>query len=431
MLHGVFWLVPNSRAVALRFAQSFGIVRFSQPLAARERWTITGGAAMSVVEKLSVLADRIPKLNLAQIETEEATKNALIMPFIQALGYDVFNPEEVVPEFTADVGLKKGEKVDYAIRVDGKVVIIIEAKKVSEDLSSDHMGQLYRYFGVMHTRIAILTNGLVYQFYSDLDDKNKMDHAPFLVLDLRDLREKDLNELTKLSRENFDLDNMLVAASDLKAMRQIRVILDRQFEDPDEDFVKYFFQAANPNSRFAKSAKEQFTRLVKESLRQRVTEQANKRLQSALTVSQADPATPVPEDGSSASANGANEAVAMPTSEGEADNSNIVTTEEELDGFRIIKAIVCSEVSPERIVHRDTQSYFGILFDDNNRRPICRLRFNSDTKKYIGIFDADKKETKHPLSSLNEIYKHAEPLRATVRRYLDSEGSVDDATPVP
>lgn len=387
---------------------------------------------MSVVEKLAALAARIPKLNLAQIETEEATKNALIMPFIQALGYDVFNPEEVVPEFTADVGLKKGEKVDYAVRVDDKVVIIIEAKKVSEDLTKTHMDQLYRYFGVTHTRIAILTNGLVYQFYSDLDDKNKMDRAPFLVLDLTALREEDLKELIKLSRQNFDLDNMLVAASDLKAMRQIRVILDRQFEAPDEDFVKYFFQAANPNSRFAKSAKEQFTKLVKESLRQRVTEQANKRLQSALTVSQSDPDTPIPESPViTSSGNSKKETLPIQTDGTEADNNSIVTTEEELDGYRIIMAIVCSEVSPERVVHRDTQSYFGILFDDNNRRPICRLRFNSDKKKYIGLFDADKKETKHLLSSLNEIYMHAEALRATVRLYLDNDGSADEPTPAP
>ncbi len=386
---------------------------------------------MSVVEKLSALAARVPKLNLAQIETEEATKNALIMPFIQALGYDVFNPDEVVPEFTADVGLKKGEKVDYAIRVDGEVVIIIEAKKVSEELSSGHVSQLYRYFGVTHTRIAILTNGLVYQFYSDLDDKNKMDCAPFLVLDLTDLREKDLNELSKLSRQNFDLDNMLVAASDLKAMRQIRVILDRQFEEPDEDFVKYFFQAANPNARFIKSAKEQFTRLVKESLRQRITEQANKRLQTALSVSQTDPATPIPAISESEDADRPinDDAPTVSVSAEEADN-NIVTTEEELDGFRIVRAIVCSEVSPERVVHRDTQSYFGILFEDNNRRPICRLRFNSEKKKYIGIFDADKKETKHLLSSLDEIYKYGEALRATVRGYLDS-GVADEVTPIP
>ena len=94
--------------------------------------------------------------------TEEAAKTALVMPFLQALGYDVFNPAEVVPEFTADVGIKKGEKVDYALCIDGRVNILIECKPSTIDLDLKHASQLYRYFSTTDARVAVLTNGVVY-----------------------------------------------------------------------------------------------------------------------------------------------------------------------------------------------------------------------------------------------------------------------------
>ncbi len=118
---------------------------------------------MSFDEKIAALIQRLPKL-ANHLQTEEATKNALVMPFIAALGYDVFNPKEVVPEFTADVGTKKGEKVDYAIMRDGETIILIECKKANGDLSQENMSQLHRYFTVTKARITILTNGIHYRY---------------------------------------------------------------------------------------------------------------------------------------------------------------------------------------------------------------------------------------------------------------------------
>lgn len=114
------------------------------------------------------------------LATEEATKTALIMPFFSLLGYDVFNPMEFIPEFVADVGTKKGEKVDYAIMNEGKPVILIEAKGVDDDLTK-HDAQLFRYFTVTDAKFAILTNGIVYKFFTDLEEPNKMDEKPFLL----------------------------------------------------------------------------------------------------------------------------------------------------------------------------------------------------------------------------------------------------------
>jgi hypothetical protein len=97
--------------------------------------------------------------------------------------------------------------------------------------------------------------------------------------------------------------------------------------------------------------------------------------------------------------------------------SGIVTTQEELDGYQIVKAIACSEVKPYRVAHRDSKSYFAILLDNNNRKPIARLWFNGKKQKYLGLFDENKVETKHPLDNLEDIYGHAAEIRSSVARY--------------
>src|SRR6476646_201369 len=166
---------------------------------------------MEFEERRAALATKVRNQHDA-IQTEEATKNAFVMPFISTiLGYDVFNPLEVVPEFTADVGIKKGEKIDYAIVKDGEIQILIECKKSIGPVRIEHASQLFRYFSVTNARIAILTNGEVYQFFTDLDAPNRMDEKPFLVLDLNDIDETLIPELQKLSKDVFDLDSIINA----------------------------------------------------------------------------------------------------------------------------------------------------------------------------------------------------------------------------
>ena len=137
---------------------------------------------------LDALSKRSPQLlEQGTLSTEEATKHALVLPFIQALGYDIFNPTEVVPEYTADFGLKQGEKVDYAIfreESNGEPAMLIECKRVSDPLDVSKASQLGRYFSQTPTHIGILTNGIVYKFFSDIDAENVMDATPFLVIDI-------------------------------------------------------------------------------------------------------------------------------------------------------------------------------------------------------------------------------------------------------
>lgn len=367
---------------------------------------------MSFEDKLKNLAVKAERTR-GVLETEEATKNALVMPFIAALGYDVFDPTEVVPEFTADVGIKKGEKVDYVIKRGDDIVMLIEAKKVSAPLDIEHSSQLFRYFTVTKARIAVLTNGVVYRFYSDLEEKNKMDEKPFLELNLLELRDSLIHEVGKLSKPNFDLEDMLEAASDLKYMREIRASLERQLEDPDDDFVRFFFQQANPNGRFTQSAKEQFVRLVKRTISIFISDKVGDRLRSALARSDADE-----EQGPAEAPDEADE--------DDDTRDGVVTTEEELEGYRIVKAIVCDILPAERVTYRDSKSYFAVFVDDNNRKPLCRLRLNR-SKKYVGTFDSEKNETKHAIEGVEDIYELRDSLRSTAMHWR----ALDEAAAAP
>lgn len=348
---------------------------------------------MSFDEKMAALIQRLPKLT-DHLQTEEATKNALVMPFIAALGYDVFNPKEVVPEFTADVGTKKGEKVDYAIMRDGETSILVECKKANGDLSQENMSQLYRYFTVTKARIAVLTNGIQYRFYSDLEESNKMDEKPFLELDLANPKSIALVEVKKMAKEDFDLERMLSTASELKYTSEIKKVLLAQSESPDEEFVRYFFQRVMPGSRFTAASKELFTPLVSKAFHQFLSDKVSDRLRSALENEKE-----IPD----------NHSEATPESDQETKRDGIVTTEEEIEGWNIVRAVCAKVISPSRVTHRDTKSYMGILLDDNNRKPICRFWFNSK-QKYLGVFDVNKEETRIPIDSVVDIYQHADKI---------------------
>jgi predicted type IV restriction endonuclease len=196
---------------------------------------------MDFIDRIRELATRIPK-QLEYIQTEEATKNALVMPFIGVLGYNVFDPTEVTPELNADVGIKKGEKVDYAILKDGKPIILFECKWHKTNLDNIHPTQLYRYryFSVTECRIAVLTNGIVYRFFSDLEEPNKLDQKPFLEFNMLDVQESLVAELKKLSKDAFNLEEMISSAADLKYTREIKRILTSELNSPSDKLVHFF-----------------------------------------------------------------------------------------------------------------------------------------------------------------------------------------------
>jgi len=364
---------------------------------------------MDFIEEIASLSSRA-KNQIDHLETEEGTKNALIMPFIKALGYDPFDPREVVPEFTADVGTKKGEKVDYAIRVDDKPVMLFECKHAGAPLDPDHAGQLFRYFHVTEAKIGVLTNGLRYKFFTDLEQENKMDERPFLTFDLLHVDDSKVGELKRLRKSSFDLEDMLSAAHDLKYRKALLEYLQIQWDEPGDEFVRYMTGQVY-DGRITKNVRAQFKSIVHDALRQFVSDKIRGRLSTALAEEEAG-AQPAPDsDGIESVAEEEDLPEGVVSKEGD-----VVTTEEEMEAFRIVRAIMREVVNVNRVAHRDVKSYFGVLLDDNNRQPICRLRFHA-TQKYLGLFDADKNEQRVPIDSLDEIYEHAERLKQTVEFY--------------
>ncbi|HWJ69307.1 MAG TPA: type I restriction endonuclease [Sphingobium sp.] len=353
---------------------------------------------MELAARLTALHERTQQ-HREILLTEEAAKNALIMPFLQTLGYDVFNPAEVVPEFTADIGTKKGEKVDYAICRDGKVSILVECKPSSAELSLNHAGQLFRYFSVTDARLAILTNGVVYQFYSDIDKPNKMDDNPFFVFSMDTIRKADIRILEQFTKAGFDIDKIVQEAGNLKLESQIKSVLEAEFAEPSEEFVKLIAGRVH-NGRLTAAVKDNFQRLVAGSVSSIIRNSVNDRITSALAAS----TLPEPDN----------------TANGSVQDEAIVTTPEEISGFHIVQAIASRMVDPKRIVMRDAKSYCAILLDDNNRKTLARLHFNGINTKYLGTF-TDKEETRHTLDDLTQIYQHAAAIEARIKEFDATE----------
>jgi hypothetical protein len=353
---------------------------------------------MEFIDHIRVVASRIPTHG-STLLTEEATKNALIMPFIMALGYNVFDPAEVTPEIVADIGVKKGEKVDYAILKDGKPVILFECKKCGADLGSVQASQLFRYFTVTDARFGILTNGVQYRFYSDLEQANKMDLTPFWEFDLGEFKDQDIEQLRKFAKDKFDMQEILNTAADLKFTRAIQKVLTEQLANPSEEFVRVVTAPVYPG-RMTPAAKQQFAVLTKRAFQQFIADRINDRLKAAmegagpLEEREADP-TPVIASGEAAK------------------EQNVQTTDEEREAFYIVRAIARERVAAKRVVMRDAQSYCAILLDDNNRKTICRLYLNSPKKKYIAFLD-NKSEERLPIADISDIYQYADRIDAAV-----------------
>lgn len=352
---------------------------------------------MDFKDQIKILGDRVTKLK-DQISTEEATKNAFIMPFLQSLGYDVFNPTEVVPEFISDIGLKKGEKIDYAIFMDGKPTILIECKHWSQNLSI-HDGQLLRYFHVSKAKFGLLTNGINYRFYSDLVDPNKMDEKPFLEFNIHEIKDNQVEELKKFHKSYFDADSIVNTASELKYTNELKQLLQQELNNPSPEFVKYFAKQVYPSNISAKIL-ELFTNLTKKSAQQYISDLITERLKTALTK----------EDES------AKEQDSKLELQNQEPENKVETTEAELESFMIIKTILRQKIDIKRITYRDAQSYFAILLDDNNRKTICRLYLNGN-KKYFVVLDENKKEVKTEIQTLDDIFTFSDKLFEIVENY--------------
>ncbi|MBK3745842.1 restriction endonuclease [Paraburkholderia aspalathi] len=346
----------------------------------------------TIDESLRAISERV-KTHSSTMATEEAVKTAVVLPFLRALGYDVFDPNEIVPEFTADAVGKKGEKVDYAVKVEGDIRILIECKPISTVLEKKHLDQLYRYFSVTNAKFAILTNGRTFNFYTDLESPNRLDVRPFFVFDISDYNSAILSELKKFEKSAFDVNTILATAERLKYTSGIKQTITKLIEEPTEEFVR-LVSANVYEGRLTAPVREMLTDVTRNAFREVIMDSVKSRLTNALA--------------------GTEQAIEK-IEEVPVDDSDIVTTDEEIEGYMIVKAIVREVVTATRVAIRDAKSYCAVLLDDNNRKPLARLHFNR-TIKYIGLFDGDVEE-RIVIETLDEIYQHAERLKSTAIKY--------------
>lgn len=343
-------------------------------------------------DALKSLGTRIETL-APSITNEEQTKNAFIMPFFQTLGYDVFNPLEFVPEFTADVGIKKGEKVDYAMVIDGAPQILIECKSINENLTN-HDSQLFRYFGTTSSKFGLLTNGKEYRFYTDLDEQNKMDSTPFLTVDLTNIKDNQFLELAKFHKENFDVDKISSSAAELKYLNNLKLFLSENLNEPTESFIAYLVSQIYDGIK-TKSTLEKFSPIIKKGFNQFITERVNEKLSAALNTSV--------------------ETKTLDTTEEIQEvfqDDGIITTPEELEAFTVFKVASKDFIDPSRLYYRDTKSYFGILIDDNNRKWVFRF-YQKATKNLIEIRDSGTFEIDTPI----DIAMYQDKIKQAIENY--------------
>lgn len=350
---------------------------------------------MDFIEKLRQFSDRIESIK-DTIQTEEATKTSIIMPFFAMLGYDVFNPHEFMPEYTADVGIKKGEKVDYAILFDNTPTILIEAKSINENLNK-HGSQLFRYFGTSKAKFAILTNGVVYKFFTDLDDINKMDEKPFLEINMLDIKEYQIIELKKFAKDNFNIEEIFNVASDLKYSNEFKSIISSEMASPSDDFIKFFLNRAY-DGRQTQTIIDKFKPVLRKSLNSFVNELMSDKIKIAFDNT--------PNTDTQVQTSNTDEII----------ENKIITTPEELEAYFIVKQLVSSTVSISDVKYKDNERYMAIYYSKTNNW-ICRLHFNS-AKKYIVIPDENKKPIRFDIDNIYDINNFSNDILTALNRYL-------------
>lgn len=372
---------------------------------------------MSLREDLEALSQRAIEQK-DQMVTEEAAKLALVMPFMRALGYDIFEPTEVEPEYTADFADSQGRKVDYAIKRDNKPIILIECKRVKDPLDVGKADQLALYVNATDARFGILTNGVVYKFYSS--HENRMDNDPFLEIDLANLNPGDVDALEKsrLDKASFDDKESQAVAEEMKDVGSIKTYLRKTYAQPSDEFVR--FLAGVLERRRSRNFIRYFTFLVKRAFHEFVSDELRNEVKK--TLDRATVISAAQENLETSVTNARQSDHLLAREEGVKDGGNRrprrKPTDQESEGYEKVRNMVANMVGPNKIAMRTHQNYCSVLFDDNIQKRICRLYFKASSAMKLGLFDEQKKETKYSLDSVDDIWKYANQLQAAVKRYL-------------
>lgn len=325
------------------------------------------------------------------ITTEEATKMSLVAPFFQILGYDIFNPSEFCPEFTADIGIKKGEKVDYAILINGAPIILIEVKSIGKNLDK-HSSQLFRYYSATNARFAILTNGLTYRFYTDLNEKNKMDNEPFYEFNLLNLSPDDYIEIPKFSKECFNEESIFDNASILMYSNQFIEYMQEQLSSPNDEFVRFFLKNAyqgvktqNVIDKFRPILRKALNDYIDKIVKEKMTSLVN--TSSYISAGNQEPVKPIPSN-------------------------------EEFKFYNSIQDMLQDVVEASDITYKKTESYFAVLYKNNVRKWLIRITI-SNSQTTIVVPDKNKNEIRFKINSLSDVELYKQYIKNALSMYLN------------
>ena len=281
----------------------------------------------------------------------------MVLPFIDALGYNIFNTtDEVIPEYTASIGSHKDARADYAIIKDGEAFAVIECKAFGTPLDV-HKSQLEWYFVNSPARIGILTDGNRYIFYSDLEERHVMDKKPFMDFTLTALDKNVLPRLKLLCKDKYNPDDFIETADKLKFSREFRRLIDEQFKNPDDDFARLFIGKVY-SGKLMSSILEKYKPVLKEALAIYVNDQIAKRLDISPIPEPAPQEEPTPEE--------------QKPKEVVPDNG-IVTHNTEVWGYMTVKAMLAKYIDPKRIYMKDQKTKCAILRD----AILHRLRYHA------------------------------------------------------
>ena len=344
------------------------------------------------------------------ITNEEMTKHSLIIPFIQILGYDIFNPLAIKPEYSADFGKKKGEKVDYAVFRDNNPIMFIEAKSPSEKLEN-HDAQLSRYFNsTPEVKLGIITNGIKYKFFTDLNESNVMDSNPFFELNLENINDNDIDILQKFTKDFFDLSNMLQFAEELVYMSKLIKNLKELFRNPSDEFIRLLVKDFS-DSRVTANVIERFKPLVKKAVTSALLEIVSHGILQSENISE------------NASEEINNQQAENNDNDNEITNekAKIITTEEELKSFKIITNILTNcgkDIS--NLKYKDTCNYFGVL-NKNILGWFLRINLDANVKHLTTKLSIETAKELAPDFKIDPAPKGMGESRITISSYKDIE----------
>lgn len=377
---------------------------------------------MDFKDQIKHLSDKIANQK-DNILNEEATKTSFIMPMIAALDYDVFNPFEVVPEMDCDL-TKRGDKIDYAIMKDNIPILLIECKHCRQNLDL-HSTQLAKYYAASNARFGVLTNGIEYRFYADLEKQNIMDEKPFLVVDMLNLTDTDIEQLKKFHKSYYNEQEILSTAQELQIIIQVKELLTKNFQNPDDEFTRYFVKCINDWKSSSKLI-EQYKPIVKKSIASIINDIiADRLLNVAMKNGNSTDEHMQDVNVCNNAQTEHSETEKLPDGVVFQDKEKgIITTQEEIDAYNIVRSILRQYIDVKRIQFNDYKSYFTINLDGSMWWWICRLSLGNRKKRFCTPSDSYQSNEWVEIENIDDLFKYADKIKYALDIALSASNNI-------